>query len=121
MGALEPAQKEAVKTITEIAQDSISQQISSTEKELGIEADLEGIKDLQQIELRSTGEVRKTLTAVRERMQTVCCLSSIPHSIVMLMVSAAFFIVSPYSNKALTFGSNVPFVLGVASYLSYLR
>ena len=120
MGTLESAQKEAVKTITEIAQDSISQQISSAEKEFGIEADLEGIKDLQQIELRSTGEVRKTLTAVRERMQTVCCLSSIPHSIVMLMVSAAFFIVSPYSNKALATGSNVPFVLGVASYFPYL-
>ena len=81
MGALKPAQKEAVKTITEIAQDSISQQISSAEEELGIEVDLEGIKDLQQIELRSTGQVRKTLMAVRERMQAVCCLPSNVHSI----------------------------------------
>ena len=121
MGTLESAQKEAVKTITEIAQDSISQQISSAEKEFGIEADLEGIKDLQQIELRSTGQVRKTLMAVRERMQAVCCLPSNVHSIIMLTVSAAFFIISPYSNKAPAIGSNVPFVLGIASYFSYLR
>ena len=120
MGALEPSQKEAVKTITEIAQDSISHQISSAEEELSIEADLEGIRDLQQVELRSTGQVRKTLTAVRERMQTVFCLSLNSYSIVMLTVSAAFIIVSPYSNKALATGSNVPFVLGVASYFPYL-
>ena len=121
MEALGPAQKEAIKTITEIAQDSISQQISSAEKEFGIEADLEGIKDLQQIELRSTGQVRKTLTAVRERIQAVCCLSLNPHSIVMLTVSTAFVIVPPYSNKALATGSDVPSVLGVASYFPYPR
>ena len=121
MGALEPAQKEAVKAIVEIAQDSISHQISSAEEELGIEADLEGIRDLQQIELRSTGQVRKTLTAVQERIQAVCCLSSNPHSIVMLTVSTAFVIVPPYSNKALATGSDVPSVLGVASYFPYLR
>ena len=121
MGALEPSQKEAVKTITEIAQDSISHQISSAEEELGIEADLEGIRDLQQVELRSTGRVRKTLTAVRERMQTVFCSSLNPYSIVMLTVSAAFIIVSPYSNKALTAGSNVPSILGVTTYFPHLR
>ena len=121
MGALELAQKEAVKAIAEIAQDSISQQISSAKEELGIEADLEGIRDLQQIELRSTGQVRKTLTAVRERIQAVCCLSLNPHSIVMLTVSTAFVVIPPYSNKAPAIGSNVPFVLGIASYFSYLR
>ena len=121
MGALEPAQKEALKTITEIAQDSISHQISSAEEEVGIEADLEGIRDLQQVGLRSTGRVRKTLAAVRKRMQTVFCSSSNLHSIVMLMVFAAFVVVSPYSNKALATRSNVPFVLGVASYFPYLR
>ena len=121
MGALEPAQKDAIKTIIEIAQDSISQQISSAEEELGIEADLEGIRDLQWIELRSTGQVRRTLTTVRERMQTVCCLPSNPHSIVMLTVSAAFVIISPYSNKALATGCDVSSVLGIASYFPYLR
>ena len=121
MEALGPAQKEAIKTITEIVQDSISHQISSAEEEVGIEADLKGIRDLQQVELRSTGQVRKTLMAVRERMQAVCCLPSNVHSIVMLTVSAAFFIISPYSNKAPAIGSNVPFVLGIASYFSYLR
>ena len=104
-----------------IVQDSISQQVSSAEGELGIVADLEGIRDLQQIELLSTGRVRKTLAAVRKRMQTVFCSSSNLHSIVMLMVFAAFVVVSPYSNKALATRSNVPFVLGVASYFPYLR
>ena len=121
MGALEPVQKDAIKTIIEIAQDSISQQISSAGEELGIEADLEGIRDLRRIELRSTGRVRRTLTTIRERMQTVCCLSSNQHSIVMLAVSAAFVIVSPYSNKALAARSNVPPVLGAAPHLPCLR
>ena len=121
VGALEPAQKDAMKTIIEIAQDSISQQISSAEEELDVEADLEGIRDLQWIELRSTGQVRRTLTTVRERMQNVCCLPSNPHSIVMLTVSAAFVIISPYSNKALAAGGNVPPVLGAAPHLPCLR
>ena len=105
----------------EIVQDSISQQVSSAEGELGIEADLEGIRDLRRIELRSTGRVRRTLTTIRERMQTVCCLSSNQHSIVMLTVSAAFVIISPYSNKALAAGGNVPPVLGAAPHLPCLR
>ena len=106
----------------EIVQDSISQQVSSAEGELGIEADLEGIRDLQQIELLSTGRVRKTLTAVRERLQTVCCSGPLnPHSVIMLTVSTAFVIVPPYSNKALATGCDVSSVLGVASYFPYLR
>ena len=106
-----------------IVQDSISQQVSSAEGELGIVADLEGIRDLQQIELLSTGRVRKTLTAVRERLQTVCCSGSLnPHtSVIMLTVSTAFVIVPPYSNKALATGCDVSSVLGVASYFPYLR
>ena len=105
-----------------IVQDSISQQVSSAEGELGIVADLEGIRDLQQIELLSTGRVRKTLTAVRERLQTVCCSGPLnPHSVIMLTVSTAFVIVPPYSNKALTTRCDVSSVLGVASYFPYLR
>ena len=60
-----------IEALVNIAQNSISQQMACAEKESVIEKELEGLRDLQEADLKLTGLSKMFLTTLQERIKIV--------------------------------------------------